>query len=238
MEPRLSSSHFDYYRDILIKSRLQREWAMDFARPFTVITTSVDGDVLCALALADAWFTPGRLHRTIARHSEDGVRRTLRRLSEQGIVLTQHAGSATLYRLNRHHLAAEAIDELARLRSKLVLRLSTLLRDWTVPPVLAVLFGSAARETMNLASDIDIFLVRPEGLESDREVWTTAVMALEAEVSGWTGNDARVLEMEESHLREHAAAEPVLMDVVDGGIPLIGDLHWLAQLVTRARFDA
>jgi predicted nucleotidyltransferase len=211
---------------------------MEFARPFTVVTTSVDGDVLCALALADAWFTPGRLHRTIARHSEDGVRRALRRLAGQGVVLTQHAGSATLYRLNRDHLAAEAIDELARLRGKLVSRLSSRLRDWTVPPVLGVLFCSAARETMTLASDIDIFLVRPEGLESDRDVWTTAVMALEADVSGWTGNDARVFELEESHIREHATAEPVLMDVVDGGIALVGDLHWLAQLVTRARLDA
>ena len=59
---------------------------MDFSRPMSVITPTVDGDVLTALAQADASFTPGRLHKVIGRHSEDGVRRALRRLVRQGVV--------------------------------------------------------------------------------------------------------------------------------------------------------
>jgi hypothetical protein len=201
---------------------------MNFDRPLNVVTPSVDGDVLTALALADAWFTTGRIHQTIGRHSEDGVRRVLRRLAEQGIVETLSGGPAVLYRLNRRHLAAPAVIQLANLRWDLVHRLSDALKRWTVPPVFAALFGSAAWRGMSAGSDIDIFLVRPDAITSIDE-WAESTAELQSDVSAWTGNDARVFELSEENVLQRAADEPVIGDVIDHGIPLLGDMEWLAR---------
>jgi predicted nucleotidyltransferase len=209
---------------------------MDFTRPLLVVTTSVDGDVLMQLALADAWFTTGRLHRTIGRHSEDGIRRALRRLVEQGIVLDQSGGNAVLYRLNRSHLASEPVVALANLWGAFVHRLSDDLRSWNVTPKVAALFGSAARGTMTSRSDIDLFLVSPDAASGDAR-WDDDVRRLAAQASGWTGNDVRILQLSEAHVRAHAGDEPVLSDVVADGVALAGDLNWLRRLVRQAEPD-
>lgn len=201
---------------------------MDLNRPLRVITPTVDADVLGALAQADMWFTPARLHRTIDRHSVDGVRRSLHRLARQGVVLTEHGGSAILYRLNRDHLAAKWIIGLAGLKWQFIDQLKAMLHEWNPAPAFGALFGSAASGTMTELSDIDLLLVQPNDAED--EAWLAAVSELQREAARWTGNDIRVLDMTESHLRAHAREEPVVRDVLDGGIPLIGDREWLARL--------
>lgn len=205
---------------------------MQLDRPMLTLAPTLDGDVLVALAQADAWFTPGRLHRLLDRHSEDGVRRVLRRLADQGVVSTLSAGNAVLYRLNRRHLAAGPLIELANLRWRLVDRLSESLERWTTPPVYASLFGSAARGPMTTDSDIDIFLVRPDRLTT--ATWDDDLTTLTHDVSAWTGNDTRVLEMTESDVRRSLTSEPVLGSIAEQGVPLVGESDWLSRLVYGA----
>ena len=206
---------------------------MDLARPMSVITPTVDGDVLTSLALAEAWFTTGKLHRVIGRHSEDGIRRALRRLVHQGIVEEQPGGNAVLYRLNRAHLASSAVIQLANLSHALVARLRAELLGWPVRPRFAALFGSAARGVMSQDSDIDLFLVQPPHRPS-RDEWDTSVWALEAAASRWTGNDVRILHMTEVHVRDHASDEPVLSDIASEGVPLVGDPDWLRLVIRQS----
>lgn len=206
---------------------------MDFSRPMSVITPTVDGDVLTALAQADASFTPGRLHKVIGRHSEDGVRRALRRLVRQGVVEDQAAGKAMLYRLNREHLAARSIIDLASLWETFVARLGERFLMWSVQPRVAVLFGSVARGAMELDSDVDIFVVRPTDAPAS-DGWDSDVRSLEDDATRWTGNDVRVLEMTEAHVERHGADEPVLRDILSEGVRLAGDLEWLRRTVRRA----
>lgn len=206
---------------------------MDFSRPMSVVTPTVDGDVLTALALADTSFTPGRLHKVIGRHSEDGVRRALRRLVLQGVVEDQAAGRAVLYRLNREHLAARAIVDLASLWETFRARLEERFVEWSVQPRVAVLFGSVARGEMGLRSDVDIFVVRPSGAPAN-EGWDSDVRSLEGDATRWTGNDVRVLEMTEVHVERHGADEPVLKDILSEGVRLAGDLEWLRRTLRPA----
>lgn len=214
---------------------------MDLTRPLAVVTPTVDGDVLAALVLADAWFTPRRLQTSIGRHSEDGVRRALRRLVSQGIVDDQAAGNAVLYRLNRLHLAAVPIAELANLWSTFLRRTAKALESWPVQPKVAALFGSAARGTMTAESDIDVFLVEPgdgpRAGDRDDPRWRSQVLELEQEASRWTGNDVRVLTMTEGHVRAHVADEPVLLDIVSEGVCIDGDFDWLRRMVARSRLE-
>ncbi|MDY0913796.1 nucleotidyltransferase domain-containing protein [Rathayibacter festucae] len=197
-------------------------------RPLAVVTPTVDGDVLTVLARADDWFTVGELRTRIGSRSLEGIRRTLTRLVEEGIVTSQAVGRTTIYRLNRSHLAAGAIMELARLDETLHERLVSTLEGWAHQPGYAAMFGSAARGEMRAGSDLDLFLQQPA---APTDAWHEQVSALVRDAKAWTGNDPRVLEMSEGELRDAAADEPVLRSIVDEGIPLIGSPLAFRRLV-------
>lgn len=173
---------------------------MDFRHPLGVVTPTLDGDILVALARADEGFSGRQLHRLVGHASEPGVRKAADRLVEQGIVLRQQVGRAKVYRLNRQHVAAPYIEGLAALRGVLIDRLRRTLGAWKEPPMMAALFGSAARGEATPSSDLDLLLVRRGEVSEESSVWQEQVSALEREATEWTGNDARVLEYSEEEL--------------------------------------
>jgi hypothetical protein len=209
---------------------------MDLARPLTVITPTVDGDVLAVLARAEASFTGRQVHQVAGRHSERGIRNALHRLSTQGIVARERVGSADQYRLNRAHLAAPYVEALAKLREELLRRLASELDGWAVPPEFVALFGSAARGAMQPESDIDLLVLRPDTVDADDQEWRTQLDGLASTVTAWTGNDTRILEFGAGEARRGlAAGDGVLVAARDQGIVLHGPLTYLSDLGRKAR---
>jgi predicted nucleotidyltransferase len=204
---------------------------MELSRPLLTITPTVDGDVLTVLARHGGTLTVGELHRILARHSAEGVRKVLRRLVEQGVVRSTQVGHTFTYRLNRDHLAAEHIIGLARLQETFLKLLEDRLESWEFAPVYAAVFGSAARGSMTAESDLDLLLVRPE--EADDGVWETQVEDLVADVTRWTGNDTRPLEFTVAEVSSRGRDEPVLHDVVQDGLTVAGTRSWLAKHLRR-----
>ena len=199
---------------------------MQLDAPLAVVTPTVDGDVLAVLARAEASFTPPQVRDIIHRHSVAGVRKALNRLVEQGIVEADRVGNAVNYRLNREHLAAQPIIELANLRTMLLDRINEHVATWSPRPLLVMLFGSAATGNMRTDSDIDLFIVGNDQ-DLDRDVWQTQIAELERVVSRWTGNDARVLEYSIGDL-EHPS-DPVVDDIRHHGIVISGDRSLLGR---------
>ncbi len=200
---------------------------MLLTHPLSVVTPTVDGDVLEVLARADSAFTPGQLHRLIGAHSASGVRKSLLRLVSEGIVSVDTVGNAHTYRLNRDHLAAPAIIELAGLRATFLERIREAMEGWPTPPAFAALFGSAARGEMHPGSDIDVFVVRPERLDTgpdeDWEAWHRDTDRLQRDATAWTGNDTRILEMSENEVRAGLrSGDPVLAAIRSEGLLLHG----------------
>ncbi len=206
---------------------------MELNRPLATITPTLDGDVLAVLAQHDATFTTGQLHRALNRYSEEGIRKVLLRLTRQGVVRSQRVGNAYGYRLNRQHLAADPIIQLARLPRTLLERLEDRLNSWAIPPTYAAVFGSAARGTMTEDSDLDLLLVRAD--DTPIQIWDEQVADLVADVSRWTGNDTRPLEYTVSELTT-ARDESVLRDVLEDGLTVAGRRAWLSRQL-RARKD-
>ena len=202
---------------------------MDLHHPFQVITPTVDGDVLAALAGAEAEFTAPQLHRLIGEHSESGVRKALKRLERQGIVRATRAGQAWLYELNRDHLAAVHVVALARLRRVLVEKVGDEISRWSIRPEYAALFGSAAKAGMRVDSDIDILAVRPDATDADDAAWRHNLDTLAASVASWTGNDAQILEFSAGEVAtaRRKKSERVLRDIADDGITLFGPDRYL-----------
>ncbi|HJP80036.1 MAG TPA: nucleotidyltransferase domain-containing protein [Pseudonocardiaceae bacterium] len=204
---------------------------MELGRPLATITPTLDGDVLAVLARSDVTFTTGQLHRILTRNSEEGIRKVLARLVRQGIVYSDKVGNAFTYRLNRDHLAAEYVIGLANLQTKLLKRIEDRLESWTQPPVYAAVFGSAARGSMAADSDLDLLLIQPD--DADDALWETQVSDLTAEVTRWTGNDARPLEFTASDLAARGRDEPVLSAVLDHGLTVAGTRSWLSKQLRK-----
>jgi len=203
---------------------------MQLNRPLATITPTLDGDVLAVLAQHEATFTTGKLHRVLNHYSEEGIRKVLLRLTRQGIVHSERIGNAYSYRLNREHLAAEPIIALANIPHILLRRLEERLQMWAHPPVYAAVFGSAARGTMTEDSDLDLLLIRADDTPSDD--WDEQVAELVADVSRWTGNDARTLEYTVSELTA-ARDERVVLDVLAEGLTVAGRHAWLSRHIGR-----
>lgn len=204
---------------------------MDLLHPFGVVTPSVDGDVLARLALVDESFTPGQLHRLLPDLSLDGIRRSLNRLRDQGIVEASRAGNAIIYRLNRDHVAAAAVVELANTFGAVLGRFEDELATWQVPPVYGAVFGSWARRRARTGSDLDLFLVRPD--DADDSVWDGQVARVEHLGTRWTGNDTRTLVLTRQHVVNHPD-DPVLTAIVEEGLTVAGQPTWLRGAIRRA----
>lgn len=200
---------------------------MDLHWPLRVVTPTVDGPVLSTLALVDAAFTTGQLRRMLP-YSEEGLRRVLKRLTDQGIVLAETVGPAVSYRFNREHLAAPMVQALARLRSALIERLDAELASWSIEPVYAAVFGSVARGDPDSSSDIDLFIVRPDLEDAQEQMWDRQLTQLVLAVRKWTGNQLEIVEFIESEL---ATPSPLLADVRDQGLTVFGKPSWFRRVV-------
>jgi hypothetical protein len=199
---------------------------MQLNRPLATITPTLDGDVLAVLAQHEVTFTTGQLHRILGRYSEEGIRKVLLRLARQGVVHSTRIGGTYAYQLNREHIAADPIIQLARLAQRLLQQIEEYLENWDLQPRYAAIFGSAARGTMTEESDIDILLVRDDSAPID--IWDAQVSTLASDVSRWTGNDARPLEYTVSELLA-ARNDPVVRDVMKDGLTVAGHRAWLIQ---------
>ena len=206
---------------------------MDLRRPLRVITPTLDGDVLVVLAGAEAEFTGRQVHELAATGSHVGVKKALDRLVEQGVVLRRPAGRAHLYRLNREHLAAPAIEQLVLARSTLVGRLRDAIASWPQLPATAVLFGSIARGSASTDSDLDVLIVRPAEVDPESDVWVDQLAELTRRASAWTGNEARLLEYGEDEIADMPEPEPVLVEAARDGIELFGSVRALRRAIAR-----
>lgn len=200
--------------------------AMRFSSPFSVVTATVDGDILSVMAATNEGFTVPQLSVIVRHRSVEGIRRSVNRLVTEGILDCERVGRTSLYRFNHDHLDAEPIREISRARERFIHRLQDRLSSWTHPPVFASLFGSSASGAMKPESDIDIFLVRPNNAEHNR--WNRDVDALASDASRWTGNDVRMLVLSHEEITSGRSDEPVVDDIRRFGIPIMGQIAEIA----------
>lgn len=195
---------------------------MDVARPFSALSDNVDVDVLVALAGSSKPRSGRELARLTGR-SNTGVQHVLDRLVAHGLVERTEAGRAFIYVLDRDHLLAPAVEQMAGARVDLVRRLREAIGAWTVPAVHASLFGSTARGDGGLASDIDLFLVRPAAVDAGNTTWREQLDDLAESVRRWTGNHAGIAEISETELPQvRRDRPPVVEEVSADAIDLSG----------------
>jgi len=184
---------------------------MDLAMPLAVVTPTLDAAVLGALAATTARASGAQVHRMAGTGSPDGVRRVLTRLVAQGIVMAEEHPNATLYLLNRDHVAADAIVALTRLRTTIIDRITDALSHWSPEPAHASLFGSFARGEATTASDIDILVVIGTADSADQDARAAQIDQLSADVLRWTGNRGHIVDPTPDILSAMIAAQDPLL---------------------------
>ncbi len=185
---------------------------MDLSRPWALIRSPIDMEVLRILRGTTRPLTGREVARLVRTGSQPTVNGTLRRLSEEGLVRAEEAGSAYLYTFNREHLAAPAVELLADIRSELERRLRAEIAEWELAPAHVSLFGSAARGQGDAASDIDIFVVRPTDVPADDPRWREQLERLSEHVLQWTGNHAGLSEISTADARRLRRERPPIVD--------------------------
>ena len=217
---------------------------MDLSDPTRAVTATLDGTVLAVLAAAGKPLTVGQVAQQAVRGSEIGIRRSLGRLVDQGIVRATLMGRNQVHELNRDHIAASVADALAGLRNELWKRFRDELRTWRPKPLYASVFGSAARGDGDEGSDIDLLLVHPpfpgekppprqladvlgsallsSGETDSQPRWEAQVDHLRDLVERWTGNSLQVVDLSFSEWRHPAKPhQSLLAEIQRDGLELI-----------------
>ncbi len=208
---------------------------MDLSFPLTTIAPTLDAGVLQVLAATTVGCSAAEVHRRLGRGSDEGVRKVLARLVDQGVVLVETPARYPIYTLNRQHLAAPHIEGLSQLRAELFDRIRDEVSGWEVQPIHAGLFGSLARGTANSDSDIDVLLVRPKRMGRGPEgVWLEQIDRLDRHIYAWTGNAAQIIDVTPATLSRMAHEDDPLVDSWRADeIPLFGER--ILDLLRRVR---
>src|SRR5450631_174313 len=184
---------------------------MDFSQPFRAVTPTLDGPVLRVLARTTQPMIRQQVADLIGEASEAGVRKVLRRLAEQGVVIEQRIGTRYSYVGNREHILWPAVEVFMSAADRLDTTIREHVEAWEVPALSVELFGSVAAGTATADSDIDLMVYRRSLTEDQVELWDGQVAELRVAVERWTGNACEVLEIDPRTLVEMAAEdEPVL----------------------------
>ena len=196
---------------------------MDVAEPIRSVIPTLEGQVIEVLSQVITPLAGREVWRLTRNGSEAGTRRALYRLTEQGVVQAEPRGGAIFYLLNRDHLAYPAIEILVGLRGRLLDELAALFAEWTVPPLHASLFGSAARRDGDAQSDIDILLIRPGETDEDSEPWASQVDEMRERVTRWTGNRCQPYQVGPEDLAAHVRADAsIIHEWITDSITLFG----------------
>ncbi|MBH0008091.1 nucleotidyltransferase domain-containing protein [Salinibacterium sp. SWN1162] len=191
---------------------------MDLSNPIATVFPSLDGDVLTVLARTTRPLTGRQVAELAHRGSQSGVRLTLLRLEEQGLVLADSAGRSMLYRANRDHLLWAALEPLLHtaesavplLQERIVDVASSALGAQAASATTIALFGSVARGTGTPASDIDLVVVLPDFVTD--ESGQAAIEQISQAVLGWTGNDCNVFTAKRELLRNMVTSDDPMIE--------------------------
>ena len=204
---------------------------MDLGRPAAVALPPGTEAVLRALAGTGAALGVRELAR-VAGVSANRASQVVAHLADHGLVTVEDHGAGRLCRLNRAHLATEALLALVELRGRLLGFLRDEVGSWERRAVQVSLFGSAARGDGHTGSDLDLLVVRPDR-KKDEEAWERQLYDSGERILAATGNRAAWFVTTPADLaRAVQAAEPIVAQWRRDAIHLAG--RRLDQLLREA----
>ena len=207
---------------------------MNLSKPLTSLIPSLEGEILTVLAGAETDFTGLQVHKIIGKNSSVGVSKALQKLSAQGIVNMRASGNSNLYELNREHLFAGYIIEIAKVRAKFFSSMTLEVGSWELHPECVAVFGSGARSDMTFESDIDVFIARPAEIAFGLPEWRQQLTNFALKVQRWTGNSVQIFELGDDDISQELGSKGgVIYPIIDEGVVIYGPVDYLRKLRNR-----
>ncbi|WP_022886882.1 nucleotidyltransferase domain-containing protein [Glaciibacter superstes] len=181
---------------------------MDLSNPISAIIPSLEGQVLRVLGHTTAPLSGSRIAELVATGSNPGVRSALNRLVLHGTVSARRSGPSIMYTANREHLlwpVIEAVvqatdDVMGDLEERIIAVFEKCFGRSGARHTTLALFGSVARFSSTLESDIDIVAIFADDVSS--HLIEQFVGDLTSEVERWTGNECNVFDLSSARLAE------------------------------------
>jgi hypothetical protein len=193
---------------------------MNVSEPSDLVMARTTSAVLRVLAGADAGFSVRQAAR-LARVSPARALEIVDHAAARGLILVEQAGRSRMCRLNRDHLAADAIIALVMLRQRMVAALAEEIAGWETAAMHASLFGSAARGDGGTDSDLDVLVVRAD--DTSLDVWEEQTFCSGKRLIRLTGNSVSWFDISRSDLdRSVDLKEPLIAEWMADGIHLVG----------------
>lgn len=194
---------------------------VDLGAPHRILEAPSDSEVLRVLAGSTGAFSARQVARLVRTGSRPTVLRSLTRLAGLGVLDVEVVGRSHMYRLNRDHLAAPALEQLVSLRDRMVETFRTAVSELRPEPLAAGLFGSAARGDGDADSDIDLLLVHAG--DEEPTAWADQTATLCAQLERRTGNRVSVHVVPDRQLAALAADRtPIIAELRTDYLPLVG----------------
>lgn len=163
------------------------------------------------------------MHALADTGSTSSVHRALANLAHVGLVTSEARPPAIIYRANREHVLWTAVEQGLTARSRALDSIRTFCEQ-ELPDELqltVVVYGSVARRESTLDSDVDLFVVYPDGIDEDARADFSYRLA--AHVQRITGSEAQVYSVERGELALRIAQKDPLVDnVMTDGILVFG----------------
>ena len=196
---------------------------MNLSEPLDGLTTAVEAAVLRVLARSDAGFSGRQVHSMAGVGSTSSVHRALGSLVRVGLVTSEARPPAIIYRMNREHVLWPAVESGLAARTRVFDSIRHFC-EHDLPAELGltvVVYGSVARRESTLESDVDLFVVFPDGIDEDARADVSYQLA--SHVHRVTGNEAQVYSVDRRELAQRLAEnDPLAGNVLADGILLHG----------------
>ena len=196
---------------------------MNLSEPLDGLTTAVEAAVLRVLARSDAGFSGRQVHSMAGVGSTSSVHRALGSLVRVGLVTSEARPPAIIYRMNREHVLWPAVESGLAARTRVFDSIRHFC-EHDLPAELGltvVVYGSVARRESTLESDVDLFVVFPDGIDEDGRADVSYQLA--SHVHRVTGNEAQVYSIDRGELAQRLAEnDPLVANVLADGILLHG----------------
>ncbi|PIO00193.1 hypothetical protein COT72_02480 [archaeon CG10_big_fil_rev_8_21_14_0_10_43_11] len=160
--------------------------------------------------------------------SEMAVSRNIRELAQSGIIETKTIGKAILSKINKEHNLGHAIRELFNWESDIQSELSVIVKkhiiqDYPAGLIAIVMFGSRARKTEKLESDLDVMLILNRGERNTKIAFEEGIAVSIFEIS------------KQDFIDQAKQHHPLIMNILLEGEAIYGKKEFKA-LIKKAGF--
>lgn len=145
-------------------------------------------------------------------------------LAQLGIVDREIVGSSHLFSINSDHICYQSLKALVNPLPALTKHIKRIISGFQSVPIAVVIFGSVAKGSSQIGSDLDLLVVRPNQTDPEDPAWESQTLELVVRLERLTGYPVQLVEYSEREFQS----------LVDRGSRLVSELSETGMVISGA----